>query len=117
MTVTEDQPIESHDSSGAADGAGQLHLLPRRHNVLRMSEVRAAELMADDGSLLDDENDQTMLINMGPSHPSTHGVLRLMLELNRELKTSLVIVTHDHSIARQMDRVMVLENGRLQAAD
>jgi len=44
-------------------------------------------------------------------------VLRLMLELNRELMTSLVIVTHDHSIARQMDRVLVLENGRIRPAD
>jgi lipoprotein-releasing system ATP-binding protein len=40
-------------------------------------------------------------------------VLQLMLELNLELKTSLVVVTHDHSIARRMDRVLVLENGRL----
>ena len=42
-------------------------------------------------------------------------VLSLMLELNRELQTSLVIVTHDHAIAKQMDRVLVLENGRLNA--
>jgi len=41
-------------------------------------------------------------------------VLDLMLELNRELNTSLVIVTHDHSIARQMDRILVLENKRLR---
>ena len=43
-------------------------------------------------------------------------VLRLMLELNRELATSLIIVTHDHSIAGQMDRILVLENGQLQPA-
>lgn len=40
-------------------------------------------------------------------------VLGLMLELNRELETSLIVVTHDHSIAARMDRVLVLENGQL----
>jgi lipoprotein-releasing system ATP-binding protein len=40
-------------------------------------------------------------------------VLNLMLELNRELQTSLVVVTHDHAIAARMDRILTLANGRL----
>jgi NADH-quinone oxidoreductase subunit D len=38
-------------------------------------------------------DDETVIINMGPSHPSTHGVLRLMLELDGEfvLRTKPVI--------------------------
>ncbi len=30
-------------------------------------------------------SDQTMVINMGPQHPSTHGVLRLVLEIDGEI--------------------------------
>ena len=38
-------------------------------------------------------DDETMINNMGPAHPSTHGVLRLMLELDGEfvLRTKPVI--------------------------
>jgi NADH-quinone oxidoreductase subunit D len=55
--------------------------------VLRLSEAEAARL--GEVATVDDHNDdhnedQTMVINMGPQHPSTHGVLRLMLELRGE---------------------------------
>src|SRR3974390_3674835 len=31
-----------------------------------------------------DAADQTLIMNMGPQHPSTHGVLRLLLEIDGE---------------------------------
>src|SRR5206468_2287156 len=34
--------------------------------------------------------DQTMVLNMGPQHPSTHGVLRLVLEIDGETVVRLV---------------------------
>ncbi len=34
--------------------------------------------------VLDPSDDKTMVLNMGPQHPSTHGVLRLLLEIDGE---------------------------------
>src|SRR5512136_2723430 len=33
---------------------------------------------------------ETMLLNMGPQHPSTHGVLRLLLELDGEIVVNCI---------------------------
>lgn len=59
------------------------------------SVLRIAEGAILDSSDIDVEvsEDETMIINMGPQHPSTHGVLRLMMELKGEmvLRTKPVI--------------------------
>ena len=58
--------------------------------VLRIPEGR----VLDTGDVdVERPTDETMIINMGPQHPSTHGVLRLMLELDGEtvLRTKPVI--------------------------
>jgi NADH-quinone oxidoreductase subunit D len=77
-------------SAGTDEGGQELlsrseltakELLREVGSVLRLSETEAAALasVADEAP-----EDQTMIINMGPQHPSTHGVLRLMLELQGE---------------------------------
>ena len=46
---------------------------------------RTRELVITGGGMWpEDELGDTMIINMGPQHPSTHGVLRLMMELDGE---------------------------------
>ncbi len=72
---------EGRQELSSRAGMGAKELLREVGAVLRMSESEAAAL-ADIES--DPDEDQTMIINMGPQHPSTHGVLRLMLELQGE---------------------------------
>jgi NADH-quinone oxidoreductase subunit D len=70
------QELKPRSEVGAAE------LLREVGAVLRMSE---AEVAAQAEVPVDEvDEDQTMLINMGPQHPSTHGVLRIMLELRGE---------------------------------
>jgi len=41
-------------------------------------------------------------------------IMDLINELNREMQASFVIVTHEATLAERMDRVLVLEGGRLK---
>ncbi len=62
--------------------------------ALRTQEIEAPDTLARPhaslGSLRETAEDQIgekMTLNMGPSHPATHGVLRLVLELDGEIIT------------------------------
>jgi NADH-quinone oxidoreductase subunit D len=50
----------------------------------RLDELNTAATLAQ-GVQIDALDDQTMVVNMGPQHPSTHGVLRVVLELDGEV--------------------------------
>lgn len=90
MTATENitsSQVGEITAAGTNEGRQELQLrkdvsikeiLRSSGAVLRMSESEVAALAGTQSE------DQTMIINMGPQHPSTHGVLRLMLELNGE---------------------------------
>ena len=83
MTAVENvrQTNEGAQEMRSRSEIGARELLREVGSVLRMSEAEAAKL----GQIpADPDEDQTMIINMGPQHPSTHGVLRLMLELQGE---------------------------------
>jgi lipoprotein-releasing system ATP-binding protein len=44
---------------------------------------------------------------------NAEAVFAMMLELNREFATSLIVVTHDRKLAGRMDRILELERGNL----
>src|SRR5437773_10488150 len=53
----------------------------------RAAEAARVLQQAED---LQDVQGEKMVLNMGPSHPSTHGVLRIVLELDGEIITKAV---------------------------
>ena len=73
----------------------------QRVALARAFVVRPALLLADEptGSL---------------DHATGEAVMQLMLELNREVGTTLVLVTHDVGIASRCDRQIRLVAGRMQ---
>jgi putative ABC transport system ATP-binding protein len=42
-------------------------------------------------------------------------VLQLINDIRREFKTTLIMVTHSHSLADQADRILIIENGLLSS--
>jgi NADH-quinone oxidoreductase subunit D len=58
----------------------------------KFAEAAASQSLAaqDPEGELSDMHGEKMVLNMGPSHPSTHGVLRIILELDGEIITKAI---------------------------
>uniref|UniRef100_E6PZ78 NADH:ubiquinone oxidoreductase complex I, chain D n=1 Tax=mine drainage metagenome TaxID=410659 RepID=E6PZ78_9ZZZZ len=65
------------DYSGSAD------------SKLRERDLKSQLTPILEAPVAEGANDQTMILNMGPQHPSTHGVLRLVLEIDGEVVVRL----------------------------
>jgi len=53
--------------------------------VTDSTDLAPAELVTGVPALADEDSDELLTINMGPHHPATHGVLRVMVKLDGEV--------------------------------
>ena len=91
---TADRPTQSALVQEAVVRPGEAYDLPERRAAehVTLNERRAQQVLAMGGGdwaevsarAHAEGDDELMVINMGPQHPSTHGVLRLVVELRGE---------------------------------
>ena len=91
--------------------AGRLHHKPRQLSGGEMQRVAIARaIVGQPRLLLADEPTGNLDVESGC------GILDALCELNRSDGLSIVLVTHDPSIARRADRIVRLVAGRVEAA-
>jgi putative ABC transport system ATP-binding protein len=109
--------------AGARDGLERAHLLledidlaarahhyPSQLSGGERQRVAIARAFANNPSILLADEPTGNLDSRNGRH-----VFDLMVEINRKRKTTLVLVTHDHELASEADRIISLRDGRVAA--
>jgi lipoprotein-releasing system ATP-binding protein len=97
------------------DSLGMAHRLKHRPNQLSGGERQrvaiARALMNQPRVLFADEPTGNLDAETGKQ------IMAVLEKLHREKGQTIIMVTHDRSLARQADRVLVLKDGKLERAD
>ena len=126
MTDTEPSALVDVVTWGTSEGAQEM--LPRTRTASdeatreygAVPEQQGSVLRLPEGTILDPDDfsmetigEETMIINMGPQHPSTDGVLRLMLELDGEtvLRTKPIIGYLHTGMEKTAETLSYLQGG------
>jgi NADH-quinone oxidoreductase subunit D len=105
----EHETAEPNQELGRPEDLDPRELTIERGGVLRLPEGIALDPGDYD---LEYAEDETMIINMGPQHPSTHGVLRIMLELDGEtVLRSKPIIGYLHTGMERTGEELTYVNG------